>query len=47
MHAPATSRIPVELLLREIEGEGRPKRGEEAHVVLDVDFVTDHTVPTL
>ena len=37
----------VELLLREIEGEGRPKRGEEAHVVLDVDFVTDHTVPTL
>ena len=40
-------RRAVRLLLDQVEGSGRPDPGEEPHVVLDVDLVTDHTVPGL
>lgn len=37
----------VGLLLDQVEGAGRPAPGEEPHVVLDVDLVTDPAVPGL
>lgn len=36
----------LDLLLDQVEGEGRPAAGQEPHVVLDVELITERPIPS-